>query len=272
MNDEIEMAKSRVGVGAFGKPVKAPRPGTNAITEPEDLDMRIRLFVVACIAAFSAASAHAEAVPVLQKIQDWWKVKNAEELTIEGPLQEVHLMNKEVAFIAPAGFFERGRNDIFHAVLVRPELQEVRELPYPVGDREITVKDIDDDGVSEVLSVSVSSGQGTTHSVHSIIRLDGATPVLLHEAIEEDNLGDCYQGCEKVHVDWKFGRQSVTGDVSLTETVTTSIGRSPDRLKPRTEVRRYVLVGNTFVRADARSLRHADQVKIPETGAGAQGK
>ena len=222
--------------------------------------MRYGLLVAALFGALSFSSARAGETPTLDEVQAWWKSTSADEIEINGPFQEVRLMNKEVAFIAPAILSGRGRNGMWRAVLVRPGLKEVRELPEPVGNR-LSVLDLEGDGVSEVVSVEVTSGQGQTDSLHSIFKLDGFTPVVLHAALEEDNLGECRKGCEQVIVDWKFGRQLNSGLISLTETVTTSRGPTEDRLKPRREVRRYVLVSNTFVRADAESMRNPDYAK-----------
>lgn len=174
-----------------------------------------------------------------------------------GSLQEVHLRNKEVAFIAPVGFYQRGRNFIWHAVLVRPELQEVRELPEPVG-HEFSVEDVYSDGISEVLSVAVASGQGTTESVHSIVQLDGFNPVVMHQAFSRDNLGECHNACKRISIDWKFERASGTTRPILVETVTTSTGSAPERLRSRKDVKRYVLSGDIFVRAGSAAGRSAE--------------
>ena len=221
--------------------------------------MTFRLLVAACSALLLPAAQAADA-PTAQQVQDWWKAKSSEAMTLDEPLQEVHLMNKEVAFIAPVGFYQRGRNDTLHAVLIRPELHEVRELPYPVGDK-LSVQDIDGDGVSELLSTSISSGQGTTSSVRAIVRLDGFTPIVMHAVVEDENLGNCYPSCDQVSVDWKFGQHPQTGEPTLTETVTFRKGKSPDHLTARKEVRRYMLMQNTFVRADSFGLRYSDETK-----------
>jgi hypothetical protein len=219
--------------------------------------MPARLAFVALIGVVVSCTAFAGEPPSIQQVQEWWKAKSTEEMAIDDPLQEVHLVDKEVAFMAPAYFFQRGRNFFRRAVLIRPDLKEVRELPYPVG-FDFSVQDLDGDGVSEVLSVSTESGEGDNYSVHAIFRLDGFNPVLLHEAVTEDNLGWCYRGCEKVDVAWKFGhsRPPNSDETLLTETITTSRSpQDPARLKSRSETRRYVLIGNVFVRADAERLR-----------------
>ena len=236
----------------------------STLRKTEKVDMRYGLLVAALFGALSFSSARAGETPTPNEVQAWWKATSSDEMEINGPLQEVRLMNKEVAFIAPAVLSGRGRNGMWRAVLVRPQLKEVRELPEPVGDR-LSVLDLEGDGVSEVVSVEVTSGQGQTDSFRSIFKLDGFTPVVLHAALEEDNLGEGRKDYEKVSLDWKFGRQLISGLISLTETITTSKGPREDRLKSRREVRRYVLVGNIFVRADAASLRNPDDAKARAT-------
>jgi hypothetical protein len=210
--------------------------------------MHPRFLFAAWIVLLAVSTARATGIPDTQQVQEWWKAKSPEEMTIEGPLQEVHLRNKEVAFMAPVGFYQRGRNFIWHAVLVRPKLQEVRELPEPVG-HDFSVEDVEGNGVSEVLSVAVASGQGTTESVHSIVQLDGFNPVVMHQAISRDNLGECHHACKKIAIDWKFEHVSGTARPMLVETVTTSAGPDPERLRSRKDVKRYVLNGDAFVRA-----------------------
>src|ERR1051325_11282360 len=106
--------------------------------------MRNGSLLTVLVSAWTLCSAHAQGAPTEQQVRDWWKAKSSEALTIEGPLQEVHLMDKEVAYIAPVGFYERGRNSIWHSVLVRPRLQEAREVPEPIGNK-VSVQDIDGD-------------------------------------------------------------------------------------------------------------------------------
>jgi hypothetical protein len=224
---------------------------------PPKLNMPPRSLFAAWIVLLAVSTAHATDMPNTQQVQEWWKAKSPEEMTIEGPLQEVHLRNKEVAFMAPVGFYQRGRNFIWHAVLVRPELQEVRELPEPVG-HDFSVEDVEGNGVSEVLSVAVASGQGTTESVHSIVQLDGFNPMVMHQAVSRDNLGECHHACKKISIDWKFEPPSGTARPLLVETVTTSTGPAPERLRSRKDVKRYVLDGDTFVRAGSAAGRNAE--------------
>ncbi len=213
--------------------------------------MLTRLTLVSFLLCACACVARADEAPTPQQIQDWWKASSTEELNIDGPLMEVVLMDKEVAFIAPVSLYPRGRNFIWHAALIRPKLHQVRELPYPVGYQNITILHFDDDDASVVMSDDVASGQGSTDRTRSVVRLDGFSPVVMHIVVDGDDLGSCGPGlnspnCKEVRTEWKFGPSE------MTETVTTRTGHHVNHLAAHKEVRRYVLRGNYFVRDDAR--------------------
>ena len=113
--------------------------------------------------------------------------------------------------------------------------------PPPIGSQNISIRDFGDDDVSAVQSESVASGQGSTDRIRSIVRFDGYTPVVLHAAVEGDNLGNCEGvmasasgGCKKVEVEWKFEKSSDRIDTIL-ETVTTSTGRRSDYLTSKNQ-------------------------------------
>ena len=218
------------------------------------LPMHPRLVLTVCTSLLFVSATRAAEMPAADQVQKWWKAKSSEEMTIEGPLQEVRLRNKEAAFLVPVGFYQRGRNFIWHTVLVRPELREVRELPEPVG-RECSVQDVDSDGVSEVVSVAVASGGGTTESVQSVFLLDGFNPVVMHQAVSRDNLGACHHECKQVDVTWKFEHSAGQAQPILVETVTTSTGPTPERLRSSNVVKRYVRDGDIFVPASPQGSR-----------------
>ena len=109
-----------------------------------------------------------------------------------------------------------------------------------------------------MVSESVASGGGSTYRIRAIARFDGFTPVVLHAAVDGDNLGNCEGdmaavsgGCKKVDVAWKLEQSSDHG-MLLVETVVTGSGPHPDHLRSQRQVRRYFLVENTFVRDDWR--------------------
>src|SRR2546423_4258687 len=172
--------------------------------------MLARILLMALLMPHLYAAASDSALPPSpDMVQTWWKLHSAEEMKIEGDLVMVRLRNKEVAFLAPVGFYSRGRNSIWHTILVRPTLKEVREVAEPMR-RDIVVYDLDHDGISEVTGVSVGSGQGTTAGVRSIVQFHGWSPVVLHQVKFHDNLGACGQPpggsgkCRSVEVTWRF--------------------------------------------------------------------
>jgi hypothetical protein len=220
--------------------------------------VRLVLLVITalCISPLHAAT---EAVST-ETVQLWWKSRSSENMTIEGDLLEVRLKNGESAYLLPVAFYIRGRNDIWHTVLVRPKLQEVRELAYPVG-RSVTVRDLDHDGVSEVITTVVESGTGSTVVVDSIVQIDGWTPVLLHQVTSGNNLGWCGPPpanpgpCESAEVEWRFSIATKDGKPLLTETLTTKKGMTPKKMKASSTLKRYFFAGDRFIDANYRNSR-----------------
>src|SRR5262245_33786630 len=154
-------------------------------------DMRALLLILFLHVGPALRGAQAAQPPHSAQIQQWWSARSSEELTLEGEPQEVSLRGGEVAYVIPVGFYQRGRNFIWHSVLVRPSLEEVRENPSQVGSKVITVQDLDGDGVTEVFTASTASGGGTSQTFYSVVQFDGWEPVLLHQLLSEENLGDC---------------------------------------------------------------------------------
>jgi hypothetical protein len=217
-------------------------------------------------AGVQAESAIQPAIPSKKTVQSWWKDHTDEQMTIEGDLLEVRLKNLEVAYMAPVSFFSRGRNDIWHMVLVRPKLRAVREIEFPM--RSAVVRDVDHDGISEVVTTQIASGQGTSVVIDSIVHIDGWKPKVLHQAKSGDNLGACMPAaptpCRSVKVDWQFQDATENGVAILIETITTSEGASPEETSHRknrtvappasahetvrSTVNRYSFTGERFVR------------------------
>lgn len=214
-----------------------------------DLIVRFLAFgfvLCSCIPAAKADSFH----PSKDTIQIWWNSKSKEEMKIEGDLIEIRLRNQEIAYLAPVGFYHRGRNFIWHTVLVRPALQEVREIGDPVR-RDIEVYDVNHDGVSEVVAVSLGSGQGTTIGRKSIVQFDGWKPIVLHHVGFEDNEGAYGVNSHRFFsrtVSWTFADLDKDGNSDLVEEITIKEGRnssSPITTKNRFK---YVFKNNTFIR------------------------
>ena len=182
---------------------------------------------------FFSISAFAENIPPSDdEIHSWWQ---GEEMKIEGKPLQVSLLNKEIAYIAPVGFYQRGRNNIWHSVLVRPTLKEVREITGPVG-KDCVVHDFNNDGISEIETVSLGSGQGTTRGEKTIVQFDGWKSIVLHRNEFHDNLGCCGSppgGCGKCNsqeVKWKFNDPGNNGNNYLVEEIIIKEGASRDKI------------------------------------------
>lgn len=205
--------------------------------------------------------------PSAETVQQWWKNYSGEEMKVEGDLIGTRLKNRELAYLAPVSFFGRGRNDIWHMVLIRPALREVREMAFPM--RSATVLDLDHDGVSEVVARQVLSGQGANIVIDSVVQLDGWMPKVLHQVKSGDNLGACMTPpdqapCKNMNVDWRFRDTKGQRSVALTETITTVTGTAPGEMLHQkkgagtppisahetvhTTVNRYFFAGDRFVR------------------------
>lgn len=223
-----------------------------------------RLLLLIALIHFGISGAKADSVPQSKEtIQAWWSATSEEEMTIEGDLIEVHLRSKEIAYLVPIGFYHRGRNSIWHALLVRPAQQEVREVVEPVR-RDIEVHDFDHDGVSEVVAVSLGSGQGTTIGVKSIVQFDEWTPIVLHQTKVEGNEGaygvNSYRFLSK-SASWKFTDLNGDGTSDLVEEIMVQQGRNNrPPIISRTR-HKFIFDGKSFVKyvhyiRSARKARH----------------
>src|SRR4030042_4936827 len=135
--------------------------------------------------------ANAEIVaPSNDEIQNWWKQHSEEKMTIHGAPVLIGLRSKEKAFLVPVYFMERGRNDVDHTILIRAAIKAVREVVDPVR-RDSVAHDLNHDGISEVETSALGSGQGTTKGAKSIVQFDGWKPIVLPQMEFNDNLGCC---------------------------------------------------------------------------------
>ena len=211
--------------------------------------MRITLLIVLSYLCISAAQADS-LQPSRETVQAWWKSKSNGEMIIEGNIIEIRLRDKTIAYLAQASFNNRGRNDTWHAIIIRPELEEVREVEEPVRS-DIAVYDLDHDGVSEVVAVSLGSGQGTTVGTKSIVQFDGWTPIVLYKADFEDNEGA--YGTRNIRyfsrdISWRFVNLDKDGRSDLVEEITTKKGRN-HRSPITTRIRhKFVFKGGRFIR------------------------
>jgi hypothetical protein len=222
--------------------------------------MRIILFVVLSYLCISTAQADSPK-PSREMIQAWWKSNSDEEMRIEGDILEIHLRDKAIAYLAQASFNNRGRNDTWHAILIRPELEEVREVDEPVRS-DIEVYDLDHDGVSEVVAVTLGSGQGTTVGKKSIVQFDGWTPIVLYKADFEDNEGA--YGTKNIRyfsrdISWRFVDLDKDGRSDLAEEITTKQGRN--HKNPI-----ITRITHKFMFKDGRFIRYTDFMRSIGTG------
>jgi hypothetical protein len=183
-------------------------------------------------------------------IQSWWQTNSTEKMTIEGKPEQIALLNKEIAYLVPVGFYDRGRNFIWHIVMVRPKINEVRELDESVR-RDIIVHDLNHDGISEIETVSLGSGQGTTIGVKSIVQFNDWKPIILHQKEFHDNLGCCGKwgcgSCESIEVKWKFVDLTNDRDSYLIEESKIIKGS-----KIKNHITRYLFKNNTFIKIKAK--------------------
>lgn len=201
--------------------------------------------------------------PSNDEIQSRWKQHSKEEMTIDGSPVQIALRGKEIAFLMPVYFVARGRNDMNHAVLVRPAIKAIREVAYPVS-RDSVAHDLDHDGISEIETVSLGSGQGTTDGEKSIVQFDGWKPIILHRKNFYDNLGACGSPeaglgkCESQEINWQFTDLNHDGKDDLIEEIIIKTGTDSDKLKIKKKIiKKYLFNNGKFIRSDGRQINVA---------------
>ena len=111
-------------------------------------------------------------------------------------IAHITLSKKEPALLATASFENRGRNFSQSSILVRPQLEQAREVEgvstlLYVNEDQNGVYDMNEDGVSEVVLESVSSGQGGMAAYRSLVYFDGWKQIILHDVYYYDYAGSC---------------------------------------------------------------------------------
>jgi hypothetical protein len=210
----------------------------------------LKHILLASLVCLCVSTAKADSPPTKDCVKVWWKSQSKEEITIEGDLIEIRLRSKEIAYLVPVGFYQRGRNEIWHTVLVRPIFKEVREVKDPVRS-DIDVLDLNNDGVSEIVVVALGSGGGSTIGARSIVQFQGWTPIVLHQVKFEDNEGTWGVRDNRYFsrsVSWEFSDLDNDGNTDLIEEITTKKGRN-NKDPITTKVRRkFLFKNNLFVR------------------------
>lgn len=210
-----------------------------------------RVFVFFAFFIFFLPSARAESPPSKEMIADWWKAASKEKIDLLGKPIQIRLGDKEVAYLVGASF-DRGRNDMFGTVIVRPRLQEVREVAEPVR-IDIKVFDLDRDGVSEVIAKSVGSGQGTESGVRSIVQFNGWDAIVLHQAEFESGCAPDLSSCSSTKISWKFSDIDNDGKLDLIEDTIASEGETNKPATISKVVRRFIFKHGKFTPHDSRS-------------------
>jgi hypothetical protein len=136
----------------------------------------------------------------------WWKKRSDASIDVSD-IEPIGLKNHELAYLASATFNDAGRNGMFGAVLIRPKLEEVIDVSEYVGN-EYEVYDLDNDGISEVVSKVSGSGQGTEMGKKLIVMFDEWKPIVLHEVAFMTGMSmDSTSGRDET-IDWKFVNKS----------------------------------------------------------------
>lgn len=206
------------------------------------------IFMFISLFALSIANASADTPPSKGAVETWWYSMSTEKMTIIDPLIEIRLQNKEVAYLAEAAF-DRGRNDMFHVVMIRPLLKTVEEIEESVR-QNIEVYDLDHDGISEVVASAVSSGQGSESGIKSIVQFDGSSPTILHQAEFESGCAADLSSCSSRLVSWKFVDLNNDGNSDLIEEITLSEGHENKPTITSKEIHKFLFKGGQFTIID----------------------
>jgi hypothetical protein len=191
--------------------------------------------------------------PSDEQIKRWWLPartwQECEMLDII-KVEPVVLESREKAFLCSVGFPDRPRLFLSGALLVRPELEEAREIPEIWRDFE--VYDFDRDGISEIFTWGYSLGTGYIGGWKSILHFDGWVPVILHKQEFGDDLNSCGKevigrSCHSKEVYWSFTDLDGDGNIDLVETLIYKEGEEPEQLKWRSEVHAFLLKDKKFI-------------------------
>ncbi len=137
--------------------------------------------------------------------------------------------------------------------MVRPKIKEVQEIEEPV-EQDSIVHDLNHDGISEIETVSLGSGQGTTEGTKSIVQFEGWKPIVLHQMEFNDNLGCCgppLGGCGQCvskEVNWKFVDLDGDGNEDLVEEIIFKKGPQEEQLSTKKMTNKYLFKNNTFTK------------------------
>jgi hypothetical protein len=205
---------------------------------------------IACLVLFGSVAYCEDAIPSQEDIDSWWG-NSKETITIreDAGITLVYLQDRQQAYLAGVSIDPRGRNFQFNTILIQPSMQKVTELGAPFGQR-FEIMDLDQDGVSEIVTDASGSGQGTIFGEQAIVQLDGDVPVVLRKMEYSNNGG--YAGIDSdryfsASVTWEFIDLDDDGSLDLHETRRSEEGREGGDPVVTEESYRYLFKNSEFI-------------------------
>ena len=178
-----------------------------------------------CLSAVCASCADSTSPPSQDQVSRWFSSPPGLQVSNTTP---VRLVGGENAFLCSAMFPDEGRNSIFGAVLVVPKTEKVVRL-HEVG-YNFQVVDIDNDGISEIITEVTGSGQGITMGSKYLLHLTEDMVIVLRKQQIMDNSGcceiaGCRDVCKATDVTWDSTKIPGEGP-DLSETVVEKVGKN----------------------------------------------
>ena len=187
-------------------------------------------------------------VPDKKMVMEWWEKSHPEEpITIAGDMKEVKLIDHETAYICPIYVNKAGRNFYDQFLFVRPKLKEAQIIGTPIR-RDLEVMDLNRDNISEIIGVSLGSGQGSTLGDKYVLHFDGWNSIILHkQSFEEHQATDEFSNND---VDWIFKDLDGDGGLDLIEVITNTTGSNPGTYISNLATNKYLFKNNKFAKTN----------------------
>lgn len=219
-----------------------------------------------CLVLSGGTYAATSSPPSAADIQTWWGHNSNEKLMLNEPPVAIRLVSGELAYLQNAMFGgSRSRNGMFGMVIVRPEEEQAKELPFLLGSH-AKVLDLDNDGVSEVETTRIESGGGATYGHTSLVQFDGWEAVVLYQSTFESNEGtwgtrsDRYRAKE---LDWQYLDLDADGHSDLVETITHRFGRNNRKPVISSARYKYVFKNDQIIRLVTYQQRQRSNITQP---------
>ncbi len=194
----------------------------------------------------------------ISQIKKWWKPEygmNPDEEFGIGHVYPVRLKSGERAFVASVDFPPRGRFCSVEILLVRPDLQEARQIdPHHilVSPRIREVVDLDGGRISGVVVSGLMTSAGSTAGRNTLLYFDEWQPVVLHSrAFESGDCGRALTGrsCHDEEVKWFFRDLDGDGTKDLVELILCGNAEEPDQMTYKVRVNIYLIKDTQLVPA-----------------------